>query len=397
MTRLLRHTDHLTSLLLFLFILALLFVPTGFERLVPDSRTRSVGTVIETDNTLLRTHGIVRTGTQQVRLHLHRGPFRGREVVAENRMMGKLEFDKIYATGDSVLVTIDAEDDRILHVNAVDHYRLPVEFTLLYAFVLLMLVLARTIGLKSILTFFFTALLLWKVLFPGILKGLDPIVLSLACVMLLTAVILFAIAGPTRKGVVAFCGAISGVLLTALVSIVFGHLFQIHGAVRPFSETLLYTGFPALDITRLFIAGIFIASSGAVMDVAMDIAVSMDEVTRRSPSMRFSERLETGLSVGRAVIGTMTTTLLLAYSGGYSALFLVFLAQGTPVSILLNLQYVAAEILHTLVGSFGLVAVAPLTAGFGALLFSPAKAAPSPCEPAMEQAGSHGACDRSCA
>ena len=70
---------------------------------------------------------------------------------------------------------------------------------------------------------------------------------------------------------------------------------------------------------------------------------------------------------GSAAMGTMTTTLLLAYSGGYIALLMVFMAQGTPIDHILNYKYVAAEILDTVVGSFGLVTVAPftaLTAGF---------------------------------
>ena len=58
----------------------------------------------------------------------------------------------------------------------------------------------------------------------------------------------------------------------------------------------------------------------------------------------------------------MTTTLLLAYSGGYVALLMVFMAQGTPLYNILNYKYVASEIIHTIVGSFGLVTVAPLTA-----------------------------------
>jgi uncharacterized membrane protein len=66
----------------------------------------------------------------------------------------------------------------------------------------------------------------------------------------------------------------------------------------------------------------------------------------------------------------MTTTLLLAYFGGYSTMLMVFIGQGTPVLNILNLNYVAAEILHTLVGSFGLVTVAPLTAIIGGVLFS---------------------------
>ncbi len=69
-------------------------------------------------------------------------------------------------------------------------------------------------------------------------------------------------------------------------------------------------------------------------------------------------------------IVSFSTTLLLAYSGGYMALLMVFMAQGTPVINILNLKYVSAEILHTMVGSLGLIMVAPLTAIIAGLWFT---------------------------
>ena len=44
------------------------------------------------------------------------------------------------------------------------------------------------------------------------------------------------------------------------------------------------------------------------------------------------------------------------------ALLMVFMAQGTPLSNIFNYKYVAAELIHTVIGSFGLVTVAPFTA-----------------------------------
>ena len=87
--------------------------------------------------------------------------------------------------------------------------------------------------------------------------------------------------------------------------------------------------------------------------------------------------MRSGISVGKAVIGTMTTTLLLAYSGGYTALLMVFMAQGTPILNVLNITYVSAEILHVLAGSLGVVLVAPATALFGGILLAPARRAQS--------------------
>ena len=85
------------------------------------------------------------------------------------------------------------------------------------------------------------------------------------------------------------------------------------------------------------------------------------------------------MNVGRAAMGTMTTTLLLAYSGGYISLLMVFMAQGTPLDNILNYKYVSAEILHTIVGSFGLCTVAPFTAlTSGILLTGRRNGAPEP-------------------
>lgn len=83
---------------------------------------------------------------------------------------------------------------------------------------------------------------------------------------------------------------------------------------------------------------------------------------QKRPDIGWKEATGSGMNVGRAAMGTMTTTLLLAYSGGYIAMLMVFMAQGTPLINMINYKYVAAEIVHTIVGSIGLVAVAPFTA-----------------------------------
>ena len=143
---------------------------------------------------------------------------------------------------------------------------------------------------------------------------------------------------------------------------VFTDLFQIHGAVMSYSESLLYAGYQHLDLTHIFMASIFIGASGAIMDLSVDITSAVHEVVEKRPDLKWWEAARSGMNVGRAAMGTMTTTLLFAYSGGYVALLMVFMAQGTPLTTIFNYKYVAAEIIHTVIGSFGLVTVAPFTA-----------------------------------
>lgn len=345
-----------TILSLFLYLL-----PTGFPE-QDDGYIRSKAKVLSVDNTSVHQRGIVKTGVQGVKLEVLDGPFQGQHLNTNNPLLGKLELDKVFQAGDTALVVIKGSEGYIDTANLIDHYRLDIEIVLFILFALFIFWYARWTGVKSLLSFVFTILVLWKLLWPLFLKGWDPIITSLLSVCIIVAGVTFLITGISRIGLTAFLGTISGTIAACIMAIVFGDLFKIHGAVVPYAETLLHVGFSHIDLTKVFLAGIFLAASGAMMDVAMDIAVSVAELVAKRPDITRKDAIASGMNIGRAVVGTMTTTLLLAYSGSFTALMMVFLAQGTPVVNILNLTYIAAEVLHTLVGSLGVVLVAPFTA-----------------------------------
>ncbi|MCX7843353.1 MAG: YibE/F family protein [Clostridia bacterium] len=331
---------------------------------------RAEAEILEVDNKYIREVGLIRHGQQHCRLRVLNGRFKGMETDGVNHLMGKLEMDKIFAPGDRALVVIDYNDNNIIFTNIVDHYRINLELILFIAFALLLIFFAGWTGVKALLSFILTVLMIWKVLIPFFLKGYNPIILSMLVVIAMTASTILLVSGLSRKSYAAILGSISGSLVTCILAIIFGKSFKVHGAVLHFSESLLYSGYAHLNLTDIFIAGIFIASSGALMDLAMDIAAAVHEIVEKKPDISRMDAIKSGFSIGRAVLGTMTTTLLLAYSGGYVALLMVFMAQGTPIINILNLKYVAGEILHTIVGSFGLILVAPFTAILSGFLFT---------------------------
>ena len=106
------------------------------------------------------------------------------------------------------------------------------------------------------------------------------------------------------------------------------------------------------------------------MDLAMDIASAAEELNFHNPRLSMKELTCSCLRIGRSVVGTMTTTLLLAYSGGYLTLLMMFSVQGTHITDILNNPLVAAETVKTLIGSFSLVLVAPLTAVTSGWIFT---------------------------
>lgn len=363
--------DWMCALFVLLACIGLCQLPTGFETGLYKDSVRARAVVLSTDDSKVHQFGIVRQGNQDLRIRIEDTRFAGRELDANNTIMGKLELDKVFRAGDRALVVLDTDPQtgEIVYANVIDHYRLGSEALLFGLFVLMLIVFSGWTGVKAVLSFIFTGLCLWKLLIPLMLKGMSPVLLSLAIVTLLTFVTCILVGGFNRKGWVAFLGAFGGVLFTCLIAVLFGDSFHLNGAVRPFSESLLYSGHAHLRLTDIFLAGIFLASSGALMDVSMDIAAALDELHAHDPALDWRQLSLAGFRIGKAVIGTMTTTLLLAYSGGYTTLLMVFTAQGIPIENLLNLSYVSSELFHTLVGSFGLIMVAPCAAVFGGLIY----------------------------
>ncbi len=349
----------------------LLAIPTGFEdALIYQGSERAVGVVTEVDDSAIITSGMIQSGEQSCKMMMEDGTFKGQEITGVNFLSGSLEQDKIYKEGDKAYVRISINDGEIASCVMTDHFRLDKEVILFAAFIILLIAVAGKKGILALFSFVITVLMIWKVLVPSYLRGYSPVWVGIGVTVFITLVIIFFVYGFERRTITASMGALLGIITTCVLGILFTDLFKIHGAVMPDSESLLYSGVAELDLTAIFMSSIFIGASGAMIDLAVDITSAVHEVVEKKPSIGWKEASISGMHVARAAMGTMTTTLLLAYSGGCIASLMVYMAQGTPIDHILNYKYVAAEILDTLVGSFGLVTVAPFTALVAGLLLT---------------------------
>lgn len=351
------------SLLAILLILILMALPTGYEdAAIYKDTDRVKAKVLSTDESTVKSSGLIRSGEQYCQLEILGGKFKGQEVKGVNMLSGSLESDKMFQEGDVAQVVISYKDDEILSVMMSDHYRIDKELLLAGMFVVLLICFAGRNGLRAVYSFAITVLAIWKIMVPAYLRGINPIWCGILITVFLTVIIIFLVYGFDKKTIAASSGALLGVMVTCVIGCVFTDAFKIHGAVMAYSESLLYSGYQDLNLTKIFMSGIFIGASGAMMDLSVDITSAVNEVIQKKPGIGWKEAAHSGMNVGRAAMGTMTTTLLLAYSGGYIALLMTFMAQGTPIDNIFNYKYVSAEILDTIVGSFGLVTVAPFTA-----------------------------------
>lgn len=355
------------------FAAFLFLLPTGFEGALQfRDAVKCKALVEEVDNSRIIDTGLIRTGQQVCSVRFLNGKFKGMTAQGWNMLTGSLSQDKLFVPGDKAQVVVHWQETEkveegegeieFLSVNLIDYYRLKGELILAIAFAVFLIAFAGGTGVRSVLSFVITVLTLWKVLVPMYLKGYDPLLCGCAVTVLLTVIILSLVYGFDRRLLSSASGALLGIGFAAVLAVICTKTFKIHGAVMAYSESVLYSGYEYLNLTRIFTSSILVGASGSIMDLSVDITSAVNEVVKKCPSISRLEAVKSGLAVARAAMGTMTTTLLLAYSGSCISLLMAFMAQGTPLYNILNNNQVASEIINTIAGSFGLASTAPFTA-----------------------------------
>ena len=365
------HIKKYAPIVLLLLLLAGMATGYGFwpgrNTSSPDAREVKAR-VLAVDNSDVRSAGLSHIGFQELKIKILEGRFKGKNVSAVNNLVGQTDLENLFKKDDVIIAAVIMENGAIEQVKAVDLFRQNTLFSLFCLFVLTLLLYAGVIGVKALISFMLTVFILWEFLIQQILDGHPPLVITTCTIILLSAVIIFLIAGINAKGITAFIGTISGLFVTLSVTLFFGKEIGLFGMTQPYVNALIFSGFYNLDIRQIFYSAILLGASGAAMDIAMDIAASMDEIKVKKPEIYPRELIKSGFTVGRHVIGTMATTLLLAYSGGFLTLLMIFKIKDPSIMRMLNMKIVAAEIMRTLVGSIGLVMVAPITAIVGGII-----------------------------
>lgn len=95
------------------------------------------------------------------------------------------------------------------------------------------------------------------------------------------------------KSVSAIAGTAFGVLVAGVLALIFGQLAGISGYNVSEVESLLFIGqnIP-INIGGLLFSGILISTLGAVMDVGMSLASTIDEIHEKKPELSVSELLQ---------------------------------------------------------------------------------------------------------
>lgn len=297
---------------------------------------------------------------QTVKIKIINGSYKDKEYIIENMLSDNPAFDIRVKAGDEVLLNIEENDTGEAEVNIANYYRFPALTVLFIVFCSLVVVFGGIKGIKSLISLGITYFLIFYFLIPNILNGAPPLLLTIIISIIATCATIFLISGINLKSASAIIGTVGGVSAAGITAIITIKAATLSGL--PNQEAIgLWATSQDLPFKGILASAMIIGALGASMDVGISIASSIYEVKKANPEATKSYLIKSGMNVGKDIMGTMTNTLLLAYTG--SAIFLLLLAYNN-VSFMkfINLDSIVTEITAALAGSIGLVLCIPITA-----------------------------------
>lgn len=336
----------------------------GEEEVYPESQRGKVLEIISEEDKEIDFSEDQRMNFQLIRVLITSGKHKGEEITVENIIDDRFAYNINVSEGDHVLLHLEQNaqgDIEQGYISEIARDRFLVYLSLI--FVLLLILVGGMKGLKSIITLIITGIAVLKILLPLILAGYSPVLVSVLVSIGVIAITLIIIGGIKRKTLSAIIGTSSGVIVAGILTLIIGSMAKLTGLGTEEAQMLMFIpqGID-FDFRGILFSGIILGALGAVMDVSMSIASSMHEIHMLNPNISKKDLIKAGMNVGKDIMGTMSNTLILAYTGGSLQLMLLFLAYDIPLIEIINRDMIASEVVRALAGSIGLICTIPLTA-----------------------------------
>ncbi|OUQ01123.1 YibE/F family protein [Thomasclavelia spiroformis] len=307
-------------------------------------------------------------GTQIVNVEILSGTYKGKIVETTN--IDSYLYGADCKVGTKVIVQL-SEYDGSISASVYNYDRTNILIGMVALFLFLLILIGKQKGLTSALGLVFTFICIIFLYIPMMYIGFSPFFSAVLVVILTTMVIMYFIGGFSMKTLCSILGTIVGVVIAGVFASVFGAMSNINGFNVEDIETLIYIGQNSkLDISGLLFSGILIASLGAVIDTAMSIATTIEEIKYRRPDISAKELLKSGIKIGGDMMGTMSNTLILAFTGGSLSILVVFYAYDMSFLQMFNSYSIGIEIIQGISGSLGVILTVPFVSIISAFLMT---------------------------
>ncbi|OGJ43454.1 hypothetical protein A2974_02510 [Candidatus Peregrinibacteria bacterium RIFCSPLOWO2_01_FULL_48_20] len=278
--------------------------------------------------------------------------------------------DQDFEVGDRLVVQ-DWGEVGISSYTLADYVRRPAVYILFALFIGTVILVTGWQGLRSLLGLVFSFVILFKLLFPLMLLGWDPLWTAIFGSLLMIPAMFYLSHGFNRKTSAAVLGTFFALVVSGVLAGIFADLAHLSGLADDSAAFLNAQFGDLIDFQKLLLAGILISMLGVLDDVSISQASIVHELKSNKKNISFWDLYTRAMSVGKDHIGSMVNTLVLVFAGASLPMLLIFLIDGYGMNSVLNYEFVAEEMVQTFAASIGLILTVPITTFFASLQKSP--------------------------
>jgi uncharacterized membrane protein len=270
--------------------------------------------------------------------------------------------------GDKIMVTISRLPDGSVSAHFTDFYRGRSLLYLFFTFIAFSILVSGWKGVRSIIGIGLSLVVIIIIILPGIQQGRDPLLTSILGSFFFVSYSLYIIYGWNMKTHAAVIGSLLALVITGFLAYFFVNQTRLTGYG---DENMFYISQltqNTLNVRHLLLAGILIGTLGVLDDLVISQSSAVFELYRNNPDQDFRKLYRSAMNIGQDHIAATVNTLVLAYAGASLPMLLLFSVGGVDYGLAINLEFIAEEIVRTLVGSLGLFAAVPITTALAAMI-----------------------------
>jgi uncharacterized membrane protein len=298
---------------------------------------------------------------QVVRVRPLEGPYRDIPLEVDYGKRQIRSDDIRMHPGERILITVGKTPANVVTAYFVDFDRTNALLWITGIFAAAILFISGWKGFRSLLSMAFSLAVIIGYIIPHILVGEDPVLVSIIGSGLLLGVTLYLTYGWNLKSHSAVGGMLIALLLTGMLAWAFMLLTRLSGQGDENALFLLQMLDARINLRGLFLGGMIIGALGVLDDLVMTQASAVFELHGANPELGFRGLYKSAMRIGQDHVAATVNTLVLAYAGASLPMLLMFSLSRGNYLYLINIAFVAEEIVRTLVGSIGLIMAVPLT------------------------------------
>jgi uncharacterized membrane protein len=295
------------------------------------------------------------------------GDFAGQVVEIEYGLQQIRPNDADVRPGEQVLISVGVRPDGQIVAFFTDFIRIGSIFQLFLVFVLFSMLIGGWKGLRGLLGIALSLLVIVAYIIPQILAGKNPVLVSIIGSFGFLAVSLYIVYGWTLKTHAAVLGMLIALVITGVLAWLSINFTRLSGFGDENVMFLAQMTATPIDMRGLLLGGMIIGALGVLDDLVISQSSAVFELHGANPALSLGFLYRRAMNIGRDHVAATVNTLVLAYAGASLPMLLMFSLNNQNPGLLLNLNFIAEEVVRTLVGSIGLFASVPITTALACL------------------------------